>query len=849
MVSGSATGCGCGGHGPHGAPCRSGGQDQAVGAVPPSRQGTRRPVGKLSNYRSCAACARPQAERACGEFFRVVWCGRASSRGGAADSVRWRTGRPTAAAAGGGPARCPDAARGPLGPTIAILVALGCRRARWRRSVWTDVLWFDSLGFRTSSSPSSSPRSCCSPSGAVLTGGAGGLQPGHRLPHPARLRPGHRPQQQILDQYREAIEPLRRIADVGVPVVLGLLAGSGAAAQWQTFLLWRNRVHVRHQGPAVRARHRFFVFTLPWLRFVARLPDDGARHGAHRRGLHPLRLRRPQLQARGERPRRPPACTSASCWRALVLVRAGTYWLDRYSLATQKAPLLTGITYTDAHAVLPTKAILAVAALMCAALFLATIWTRSWRLPVVGVALLVVTASSSAASTRRCPVLQGQARRRSRSRRRTSTATSRRPGRPSGSNAVNDPDYEAGTTADPRPAARRRRRPSRASGWSTPTSSRPTFKQLAGGQVATTSSPTSLDVDRYTIDGKPSDTVIAVRELDLDGRARQPAQLAQRPHRLHPRLRRRRRLRQPARRDGQPVFFEQNIPPVGTLGKFEPRIYFGEKSPDYSIVGGADGQPRRGSSTTRTAARPAQQQQHLCRGRRRAASARSLARLAYAIKYRELNFLLSDAVNDQSRILDHRTPRRAGRAGRAVADPRRQRLPRGRRRAGSSGSSTATRRRPTTRTRRLQSSSTTRPRTRSRSARSVGHAISTGQVNYIRNSVKATVDAYDGTVRLYAWDDQDPVLKAWSKAFPGTVQPMSEISGDLMSHLRYPRGPFKVQRDAARALPRHRPRRLLRRPGLLAGARRPDPGGADRVPAAVLPSRSRCRASRAPPSR
>ena len=74
-------------------------------------------------------------------------------------------------------------------------------------------------------------------------------------------------------------------------------------------------------------------------------------------------------------------------------------------------------------------------------------------------------------------------------------------------------------------------------------------------------------------------------------------------------------------------------------------------------------------------------------------------------------------------------------------------------------------------------------------------ALQAAQVNYIRNSVKATVDAYDGSVRLYAWDDQDPLLKAWSKAFGGTVRPMSEISGDLMAHLRYPEDLFKVQRS------------------------------------------------------
>ena len=68
-------------------------------------------------------------------------------------------------------------------------------------------------------------------------------------------------------------------------------------------------------------------------------------------------------------------------------------------------------------------------------------------------------------------------------------------------------------------------------------------------------------------------------------------------------------------------------------------------------------------------------------------------------------------------------------------------------------------------------------------------------VNYIRNSVKATVDAYDGKVTLYAWDDQDPVLKAWQNIFPTSLKPFSEMSGALMSHVRYPEDLFKVQRE------------------------------------------------------
>ncbi len=72
--------------------------------------------------------------------------------------------------------------------------------------------------------------------------------------------------------------------------------------------------------------------------------------------------------------------------------------------------------------------------------------------------------------------------------------------------------------------------------------------------------------------------------------------------------------------------------------------------------------------------------------------------------------------------------------------------------------------------------------------------LPTDEINYMRNSVKATVDAYDGTVTLYAWDDQDPLLKAWSSAFPGTVKPNSDISDSLREHLRYPEDMFKVQR-------------------------------------------------------
>ena len=157
------------------------------------------------------------------------------------------------------------------------------------------------------------------------------------------------------------------------------------------------------------------------------------------------------------------------------------------------------------------------------------------------------------------------------------------------------------------------------------------------------------------IDGKLRDTVIAVRELDLDGLP--PGQrnwvndhtvythgfgvVAAYGNQRGD--------------DGQPVFFQQNIPPMGPLGPFEPRIYFGESSPDYSIVGGAQGRTAEGAGLPRQQRHRAAEH-HLHR-QRRGGHRRFVRRAAYAIKYRELNILLSDTVNGQSRILYDRTPR------------------------------------------------------------------------------------------------------------------------------------------------------------------------------------------------
>ncbi|MGH2829237.1 MAG: UPF0182 family protein, partial [Actinomycetota bacterium] len=70
-----------------------------------------------------------------------------------------------------------------------------------------------------------------------------------------------------------------------------------------------------------------------------------------------------------------------------------------------------------------------------------------------------------------------------------------------------------------------------------------------------------------------------------------------------------------------------------------------------------------------------------------------------------------------------------------------------------------------------------------------------GRANYIRNSVKATVDALDGTITLYLWDRTDPVIQAWNKVFPGLLKPATDMPAPVREHVRYPEDLFLVQAD------------------------------------------------------
>lgn len=685
--------------------------------------------------------------------------------------------------------------RGPLVPTLvtlAVLVVLLLVLAQ----VWTEVLWFSQLGFLEVLRTEWLTRALLFVAGFAVMAAAVGFS----LSFAYRARPVYAPstqEQANLDQYREAIEPLRRLVLVVGPVVLGLFAGGAASQQWTTVQLWMRGGEVGQTDPQWNIDLGFYLFTLPGLRFVvsflmavvvlssiAALATHylygGLRIGGGQGAPRTTRAARVHLSVLGA---------------VVLLLVAANYWLDRYSILTKQQTgeqRWQGAGFTDVNAVIPSRAILAVAAVVVAAAFVATAFSGNWRLPAIGVGLMVVAAvvvgGVYPAVVQRFQVQPNQQDAEAEYIQRNIDATLAA----YDLEDVETSEYDANVTAEPG-ALRADAETTASIRLLDPNIVSPSFKQLQ--QIrGFYSFPDALSVDRYTIDGESRDTVIAVRELDQAGlNAGQRNWTNDTTVYTHgfgvvAAYGNTRGAR------GAPAFWEGGIPSQGQLGEYEPRIYFGQQSPRYSIVGGPetsdgwefdypDDEGGTGSVPYRF---PTQD----------VSAGPSVGgiwqKVLYALKFGDEQILFSERVNPDSQILYDRTPRERvakvapfldldGRVYPAVVDGRVKWIIDG---------YTTSDQYPYAAVRSLEDATTDSLTERSASVQ----ALLPKQVNYIRNSVKATVDAYDGSVDLYAWDTEDPILQAWTDVFPTTLKPMSEISGDLMSHIRYPEDLFKVQR-------------------------------------------------------
>ena len=644
-------------------------------------------------------------------------------------------------------------------------------------NIWTEVAWYRQIGYFSVWRTQWLARVVIFAIFALVSAFAvwGSLRWARSI-RPAPSAPRSTP----LDQYREQIRPIERVVTKLLPILVGLIAGSVMAGKWMEFLAFVHRTSFGQKDPQFNLDASFYVFTLPVLTAVVdfalaiavlcavlaafvHLLYGGISGGGRR--FVASKGARTQLAVLGF---------------VVMLGIAASYMLSRYSLVLNQGSRFSGASFTDVHAILPARSILAGIAIVVGLMFLLVIWRGDWRIPATGVGLMalsaIVVGGVYPAIVQNFQVEPNAQEYEAKFIQRDINATRYA----YGIDAVEAKQYTATTEANA-DALRADADTTAQIRLLDPNVVSPTFQQLQQNKQYY-SFPSTLTVDRYRINGELRDTVIAVRGLNLDGLSAENRTwvndhtvythgfgvVAAYGNRVET--------------DGRPVFYQSGIPSTGELGTYEPRVYFGTGVPGYSIVGSPEGTspweldyPDNGANS---------QVNNTFTGDGGPKIGSTFERLMFALKFGEQQILFSDRVTADSQILFHRDPiDRVQRVAPylkldattypAVVDGRIVWVVDG---------YTSTADYP-------YSASMT-----SKTLFSNPDPLNPTVLNYVRNSVKATVDAYSGAVTLYAWDPEDPILQTWQKVFPSTLKPYSDMSGDLMSHMRYPEDLFTIQR-------------------------------------------------------
>jgi len=676
--------------------------------------------------------------------------------------------------------------KSPLALTIGVLVIIGAAFTALS-GFYADWLWFKSVNFTSTWSTILATKATLFVATGLITAGFVLLN----VVVAYKRRPLYVPisiEADNLERYRGQIEALRGKILIGGSLALFYFAGTSGTTLWSTWLLFKNSTPFGVKDPQFNMDISFFAFRLPfWQTLISWAISTIVLAILASIVVHYL-YGGIRLQVREDRTTVAARVQLSVLFGLVVLLKAVAYWFDRYALALKESKLITGLTYTDVNAVLPAKAILAGIALICALLFFANIVRRSWVLPAAGTALLVISSVLIAglypAAIQTFQVKPSESSKEAAFIQRNIDATRAA----YGLEDVTVSDYQATLSAsagqltkDAATIANIR--------LMDPNVIAATFRQLQQIKPYYTF-PDSLDIDRYTIDGVKRDVVVAVRELNIEGN---PSRNWINDHLVYTHgfgfVAAYGNTRDA---DGKPSFAVGDLPPTKGLGKFEPRIYFGENVPNYSIIGGVKtDSPVEFDYPDDASANG--QKNYTYSGSGGVPVGSLLNKLVFALKYQEQRILLSSLINKDSKILFERNPRDRvakvapwltldGDSYPAIVDGRILWIIDGY--TTSAGY-------PYSKQTTLSSATTDALTTNSTSITAQGNQ----NINYIRNSVKATVDAYSGQVTLYQWDEKDPVLKTWSKAFPGTVLPKSKISAELLDHIRYPEDMFRVQRE------------------------------------------------------
>ena len=564
------------------------------------------------------------------------------------------------------------------------------------------------------------------------------------------------PEDQTVMRIREATAKSRGKLRIALALLIGLMLGLPASAQWQDWLMFRHRQAFSDGDPLFKANVGFYVFRLPFAQFVVSWAFGAlvlvtivvtAFHFINGSIRPQDRVQRVSPQAKVH---------LSVLVAAGTLLRAANYWLSKYELTSSQRGVVRGALYTDVKAQLPALNLMILVSLAVTALLLWNIRQRGWRLPAMAIGLWVVVALVAGTvypaviqrfvvqpnvSTREIPYIQ-----------RNIAATKKAMGI-SNVERVDASFNEIGTddvTADD--AALRDVR------QLDPIQMKDRFALDQG--LTSFYRVTDLDVDRYAVDGRIQQVLVAARELNPGGIPNRtwvsrhliythgcgviaaPASVAT--------------------DDGRPSYVDLNVT--------KPQIYFGDGLDGYAVV-------------------KTSQQEQACPDTEKSAYAAEggirfnsiIRKLALAVNFGEFNLFGSSLITDNSEILLERDVRsRVKKIAPFLhfdADP----YP-----VVVDGSVqwvidafTTTNRYPYAETANISQLG---------SDSGLNHTF-----NYVRNSVKAVVDAYSGEVTLYVMDTKDPIIRMWASAFPKMFTKKSEVPPALAAHFRYPEDLFRVQ--------------------------------------------------------
>jgi uncharacterized membrane protein (UPF0182 family) len=644
---------------------------------------------------------------------------------------------------------------------LALLLLVLFLSARGIAGFYTDFLWFDSLGQRGVFTRILGAKIAL---GLLFTFGFALLSV-LNLTLADRVSPAPLPEgadEAIVERYRELVGRRVWLVRIGLSLLLGLIAGAPASSQWKEWLLFTHAVKFGVNDPQFGQDVSLYVFRLPFLTFVvdwlfaafviilivtavAYYLNGGIRlQVQHRRVSSQVKLHISILLA------------------VLALLKAVGYWLQRFELTASTRGAVKGATYTDVKAQLPALQLLAIISLLAAALLIVNVWQRGWRLPVIAVGLWVLVAIVAGtvypAFVQRFVVQPAESRREKPYIDRNIDFTRKA----FNLDNVTSQDYPVQTLDDKAVSA----------GQSAIANARlmdpsiviQTFQrqqELAGYYLFR-----DLDVDRYQIDGKLQQVVLAVRELNRNNiptttwEARHLAYTHGYGVAFAPASQ--------VRGDGSPDYLDDSKGGDGPLLS-QPAVYFGEGLDSYSVVATERDEisyNNDNSSYTGTG------------GVKMSSTVR---RAAFALRFGEYNLLGSGLIKKNSRIIYIRDVKQRVQTLAPFLDFDADPYPviiDGRITWVIDGYTTSSR----------------YPYAENADTDQLDPASGLRHTfNYVRNSVKATVDAYNGTVKFYIVDPTDPIVTAWSKAFPRLFTPQDQIPVELTAHFRYPEDLFRVQ--------------------------------------------------------